>query len=157
MINKDDILDAQKKWSEGVIKMGTTKSQPQEAKKYAENFVDQMYAFDESSGCLFKPTKAQTTPFRDSREGAVSYFVGGNSSFSEDKGFALNPWKHIEFQNEKLFCYEDHAIASGHYFFTDDHNEKTKVEYTFSYTKDNNDQLKINLHHSSLPYSCSEA
>ena len=45
------------------------------------------------------------------------------------------------------------ALAMGNYFFTDLNGNKTKVEYTFAYIKHDIGDLKIILHHSSLPYS----
>jgi len=41
----------------------------------------------------------------------------------------------------------------GNYYFEDDKNEKLKVEYTFGFIKISPDQLRINLHHSSLPFN----
>jgi hypothetical protein len=45
------------------------------------------------------------------------------------------------------------ALVMGNYLFTDLNGDKTKVEYTFAYIKDDSEELKIILHHSSLPYS----
>ena len=43
----------------------------------------------------------------------------------------------------------------GNYYFTSEQDKKneTKVEYTFGYIKDINGNLRINLHHSSIPHS----
>ena len=38
-------------------------------------------------------------------------------------------------------------------YFEDDKKELLKVEYTFGFIKISPDQLRINLHHSSLPYN----
>jgi hypothetical protein len=43
-------------------------------------------------------------------------------------------------------------LAMGNYFFTDLSGIMVKVEYTFGYIRGNNGNLKINLHHSSLPF-----
>jgi hypothetical protein len=40
----------------------------------------------------------------------------------------------------------------GNYFFEDGEQKLLKVEYTFGFIRIK-DQLKINLHHSSLPYN----
>ena len=47
----------------------------------------------------------------------------------------------------------DNATAMGNYFFTQTNGNVVKVEYTFGYFLDSNQDLRINLHHSSLPYS----
>ena len=46
------------------------------------------------------------------------------------------------------------AVAMGNYFFTPtEGGEDVKVEYSFSYTKNDKGELKIILHGSHLPYS----
>ena len=40
----------------------------------------------------------------------------------------------------------------GNYYFIDNNDQSLKVEYTFGFIKVGNDELRINLHHSSLPY-----
>ena len=42
----------------------------------------------------------------------------------------------------------------GNYYFQINNNDPIKVEYTFAY-KLINDKLKIDVHHSSMPYSTS--
>ena len=90
--------------------------------------------------------------FRNNFESALSYFIGNNPSFSEDSGFALNPWVNVEFKNESINIYGDIGMAMGNYFFTDENGDITKVEYSFVY-KRIGDTVKIVLHHSSLPYN----
>ena len=70
----------------------------------------------------------------------------------EDKGFAINPWTNVRFENAGMILEENRAISMGNYFFKDQENEILKVEYTFGFIKINNNELRINLHHSSLPY-----
>ena len=90
-------------------------------------------------------------PFRNSYDEALSYFVGG--MLEEDKGFALQPWTAVRFENEDLLIRDDHALAMGLYYFTDTAGNETKVEYTFGYRLDDDGSVKIELHHSSLPFS----
>ncbi|WP_232517361.1 hypothetical protein [Aquimarina aggregata] len=52
---------------------------------------------------------------------------------------------------------ENRALAMGNYFFTDINGQDTKVEYTFGYRKDTNGKLKIDVHHSSLPFNIEES
>ncbi len=87
---------------------------------------------------------------------AKSYFIGGNPDYPEDGGFALNPWIEVHFENAGFIFEESRAIAMGNYFLTDLKGEKTKVEYTMGFVKDASGKLKINLHHSSLPYKPSK-
>ena len=44
-------------------------------------------------------------------------------------------------------------MAMGNYFFTDPDGVEVMVEYTFGYMLDDAGELRIVLHHSSLPYA----
>ena len=70
----------------------------------------------------------------------------------EDKGFAINPLTKVRFENSGIIIDGDRAIAMGNYYFTDLSGSEAKVEYTFGY-KLIDGKLKIDLHHSSFPYS----
>ena len=116
------------------------------------DFINKMYNY-ENGIVQFKPTKASDSQFRGDVKAALSYFIGSDSDFIEDKGFALNPWVKVDFENNSINIINDIAIAMGNYFFTDNDGGKTKVEYSFVYKKNDIGDLKIILHHSSLPYS----
>ncbi len=146
-----EVDKAREDWAKAVIEIGAAGEKSiTKAKEQAKQAVETHYAFDEGP-VLFKPTKAAERPFRSTKEEAISYFVGG--SVSEDQGFALQPWTNIRFDNHDTIIDEDSALASGEYYFTSGQTgEETKVEYTFGFIKDQDGNLKINLHHSSLPY-----
>ena len=153
MISKQEIAEAQKVWAEGIVQIGKAKDQGEQHQLVAKEFLQRNYAFDTNSGCLFKPTKASQFPFRNDLKSALSYFVGNDSDFTEDSGFALQPWTNVEFKNSGYQLFEDNAIVMGEYVFTAKSGEKVKVEYTFGYIKSDLGSLKINLHHSSIPFS----
>ena len=44
------------------------------------------------------------------------------------------------------------GLAMGNYFFTTPEGDEAKVEYSFGYTLDADGNVRINLHHSSMPY-----
>jgi len=48
-------------------------------------------------------------------------------------------------------------MAMGNYFFTGKDGSETKVEFTFGYFLDTEGNARINLHHSSVPYSAGPA
>tara|TARA_B100001758_G_C18281884_1_gene542083 strand:- start:573 stop:1031 length:459 start_codon:yes stop_codon:yes gene_type:complete len=151
MITKDLIHEAQKKWGEGIVKIGTLKNNDSECLQYTTSFLNEMYDFD--NVVLFKPTKASVEQFRPTFKMALSYFIGGHDSFcSEDDGFAMKPWVEVKFENSGYIIEDSRAIAMGNYFFKDSSNKEVKVEFTFGY-KLNNGKLVIDLHHSSLPFS----
>ena len=145
-----EVMEAQKIWGEAIVAIGEAYTQKEDYKALAEEIVDTLYGYDEGV-VLFKPTKASEKQFRLTKEEAVSYFVTG--VVSEDRGFAIQPWSKVRFENAEIIINGDSAIAMGNYYFTDANTEKeAKVEFTFGYFKDENGKLLINVHHSSFPY-----
>ena len=151
-IREEDVLSIQKEWADSIISIGKIFLNNGDYKLEAEKTLKKLYAFN-ISNVLFKPTFASQNQFRNSFEDALSYFVGGN--IEEDNGFAIKPWFKIRFSENKIIISHDTAIAMGNYYFTsvDDKKNETKVEYTFGYIKDKRGNLRINLHHSSIPHS----
>ena len=150
MITKEQVLEAQKLWGDGVVKIGALKDNREECEAYASRFLDNRYAFDGT--VLFKPTKCEIEQFRPTKAEALSYFIAGDDrACHEDGGFAINPWTKVRFENTGFILEENRAIAMGNYFFTDLQGNDAKVEYTFGYILVGG-ELKIDLHHSSFPY-----
>ena len=148
-MTEEDIIKAQKSWSDGIIKMGKISKDRESLETYASNFLDRIYNFDEQ--VLFKPTKAKDIQFRNNKNSAISYFIGGKErECDEDKGFALSIWSKITFENSDIILAEESALAMGNYIFEND-DSKIKVEFSFGYKKVNG-LVKINLHHSSIPF-----
>ena len=90
----------------------------------------------------------------ETKEEALSYFVGGGNP--EDHGFAIQPWSKVRFENNEVIFNPGGktAEAMGNYYFTDAKTDKeVKVEFTFGYEKLKHGEVKIFLHHSSLPYN----
>ena len=149
MITKEDIIRAQKQWSEGIIKMGEISNNRVLLESFVSEFLDDMYNFQEK--VLFKPTKAKIEQFRNNKESAISYFIAGDTKkCSEDNGFALSKWSKIVFENSDIIIKGNQGLAMGNYTF-ENSETKIKVEYSFSYIKIN-ESIKITLHHSSIPY-----
>ena len=144
-ITKQEILAAQKAWGDGIVAIGASKDH----EKTAIELLDKLYGY-ELGPVLFKPTKASVVEFRDTKEEALSYFVTGKEP--EDKGFALAPFTKVRFDNKGIVIDCDSALAQGNYYFTKIDGTEIKVDYSFGYVLDKSGHLKINLHHSSLPY-----
>ncbi|MBT0587574.1 phosphoribosyl-AMP cyclohydrolase [Alteromonas oceanisediminis] len=141
-----EVEAAQKAWGDGIVKIGQAK----DAKAAAVAHIDKFYAFD-SGTVLFKPTLASVDQFRGTEKEALSYFIG--QDMKEDNGFALAPYTNVRWENEGIITDGDSAMSMGNYFFTKTNGEEVKVEYSFGYMKDDEGNVKINLHHSSLPYT----
>ena len=140
------------KWADIVLQIGKAHREKKNLDKLVSELLHDIYAFNQGD-VLFKPTLAKHEQFRSKKEEFVSYFLGQNNVCKEDTGFAIKNWKSIKFENYKVVENNDNLLAMGNYFFENDKNEFLKVEYTFGFIRINNNELRINLHHSSLPYS----
>ncbi|PWL32367.1 MAG: phosphoribosyl-AMP cyclohydrolase [Roseivirga sp. XM-24bin3] len=152
-ITEREVVEAQKLWGQGIVRIGKVFSDNGDYSKEAADFIQEMYGYDLSS-VLFKPTLAANDQFRSSFDAALSYFVGGNEAYAEDKGFAIKPYTKVKFDNVGIINNSCRmAVAMGNYYFTDTNGAETKVEYTFAYVKDKSGKLRIVTHQSSLPYN----
>ena len=142
----------QKKWADMILKIGKGYREKIKLDDLVHELLHKVYAFDHCR-VLFKPTLASLNQFRSTKEEFTSYFLGQNKVCKEDKGFAIKNWKSIKFENFKVVNYNDQLLSMGNYYFEDNKNELLKVEYTFGFIKVSPDQLRVNLHHSSLPYN----
>lgn len=150
-ITKKDVLKAQKAWGDGIVAISDVFLEKGDYKKRAAKHIKELYAYDHSE-VLFKPTLASDDQFRQTFDEALSYFVGGK--ISEDGGFAIKPWSTVRFGQQQIITDSDSAVAMGNYFFTPvGSQEETKVEFTFGYMQDKEGNLRINVHHSSLPFA----
>lgn len=155
-IAEQEVLDAQKAWGEGIVKIGNAYLDEGDYKTAATEHINNFYNYQESS-VLFKPTLTSEKQFRTDFEGALSYFVGGNENYTEDHGFAIKPWGGVRWENIGTKIIGNMAVAMGNYYFTPAQGgDEVKVEYSFAYTKGNDGKLKIILHDSHLPYNPAE-
>ena len=153
-ITEADIKAAQDGWGKALIQIsddyaagGITK-----AKATANAVLDAAYGYN-MGVVLFKPTLTYgERTFRTTKEGALSYFVGNDKAYPEDSGFALKGWKKYEYKNAGIFINGDVALTQGHVILTDKDGEITIVDKSWGFKKDNKGQMRIVLHHSSLPY-----
>ena len=149
---KKKVFNNQNEWATNIVKIGRAYLDNQNYIKMTEEFLDKLYLFEKGK-ILFKPTKAKEKQFRVNKAEFMSYFIGYNKVSDEDKGFVLEPWEKVHFENFDIVSYEDIIISMGNYFFINYKDEKIKAEYSFGYCFDINKNLKIIFHHSSLPYN----
>lgn len=151
MITVDQIEKAQATWGNAIVTIGAFSVEEREEKTRA--LLLELYDFGANGDqtILFKPTKAAVVPFRPGLEDALSYFITG--IHSEDKGFALAPYNEVLFRDRRHIIAGDgqSATSMGHYYFRDVKGDYTKVEFSFGYRLVDG-ALKINLHHSSIPF-----
>ena len=131
-------------WKDGVIEIGRIHLEGGDYKKSAELFVSTHYAFD-SEEVLFKPTFTKEVIFRNSKDLALSYFIGGE--VAEDKGFALKPWEEIRLEELNIIEQDNLMVAMGTLNFKPlKLEENTLIAFTFLLI-DADDSLKIKVHH----------
>ena len=146
------VNNTQNRWADLILKIGKEYKKNSNLQNLVDELLHEIYSFNHCD-VLFKPTMAVSQQFRSSKNEFISYFLGQNNVCKEDKGFAIKNWKSIKFENYKIVDLDKYVISMGNYFFEDENNKSLKVEFTFGFIKINNNELKINLHHSSLPYN----
>ena len=133
-------------WKDGVIEIGRIYLEGGDYKKCAEKFISTHYAFD-SEEVLFKPTFTKEIIFRNSKDLALSYFIGGE--ISEDNGFALKPWEKIRLEELNIIEENNSMVAMGILNFRPLNLEEITI-IAFTFLLINTDEsLKIKVHHSS--------
>ena len=148
-ISEQAVIDAQKTWGEGIVAISKVHADGGDYTARAKEHINDLYAYGETN-VMFKPTMAAEDQFRETFDEALSYFIGQDGT--EDKGFAISGWTNVRWENNGIYTNDTSAMAMGNYYFTGPDGNETKVEYSFGYVLVDGG-LKINLHHSSLPFS----
>ncbi len=157
-ITEAEVKAAQDGWGKALIQISDdyTSGGISKAKATANAVLDAAYGYN-MGVVLFKPTLAHgEQTFRTTKAGALSYFVGDDKAYSGDSGFALKGWKKYEYKNAGVYINGDLALTQGHVILTDKDGKVTTVDKTWGFKKDGKGQLRIVLHHSSLPYQPSK-
>lgn len=158
IITYDEVNAAQQAWCDALVKIGQLKEEGGDYKSFAEQVIDEAYNYDQGK-VFFKPTLAYgEKTFRNDKAGALSYFIGGNENYPEDKGFALKPWVKARYdnagdKNEGIQIYGSVAITMGNVWVTDKEGNEVMVDKTWVFKKGKDGKLRIIVHKSSLPYS----
>ncbi len=158
IITYDEVNAAQQAWCDALVKIGKLKEEGGDYKAYAEKVLSEAYNYDYGK-VFFKPTLAfgdQT--FRNTKKGALAYFVGGDLDYPNDKGFALTPWVKARYDNagntnEGIQIYGSVAITMGNVWVTDKTGKEVMVDKTWVFKKGKDGKLRIIVHKSALPYS----
>jgi len=154
-ITEAQVLQAQQGWCKGLLAISEAYATGgfAKAKATAKQVLDQAYAY-QYGPVAFKPTlTVAPQTFRSTKAGALAYFVGGDPSFPNDKGFAIKPWKTCSVRNQVIQLHGMFATTMGNVDFTNDKGAVTTVDKTWTFIREPDGTIRIVLHHSSLPFS----
>ena len=158
IITYDEVNAAQQAWCDALVKIGKLKEDGGDYKAFAEEVLSNAYNYDKGK-VFFKPTLAYgDQTFRNTKKGALAYFVGGDPEYPNDKGFALTPWVKARYdnageKNEGIQIYGSVAITMGNVWVTDKTGKEVMVDKTWVFKKGKDGKLKIIVHKSALPFS----
>ena len=160
-IRVSDVKAAQDTWCEALITISKTHDEGglAKSKPLAGEVIDAAYGY-QFGPVAFKPTWAKgDVTFRDTRSGAVSYFVGDDPAFG-DPGFAIgtpganrSPWVKCEPEIFVIQSFGNTANAMGWVHLEAADGTTSKVDKTFGYVRDDDGALRIVVHHSSTPFA----
>jgi len=153
----EEVNAAQQAWCDALVKIGEIYTEGGDYKGYANQVLTDAYDYDNGT-VFFKPTLAYgERTFRTTKEGALSYFVGGDPNYPEDKGFAIKPWIKARYDNigdgqQGVQIYGNVGITMGHVYCTDKDGNETMVEKVWVFKKGDDGKVRIILHKSALPF-----
>ena len=155
-ITEADVEAAQQAWCDGLVAIGKIYKARGEYKAAASKMIDDLYDYKDGK-VFFKPTLAfGKNTFRSTKEGALSYFVGGNKDFPEDTGFALKEWVKVRYDNNAaengIQIHGNVAITMGNVYLTNSKGEEVMVDKTFVFRKCKDGKLRLCVHKSALPF-----
>ena len=155
-ITEAEVNAAQQAWCDGLVKIGKVYKDGGDYKAAASQLIDDLYDYKDGV-VFFKPTLAfGKNTFRSTKEGALSYFVGGNMHFPEDTGFALKQWVKARYDNNAaengIQIHGDIAITMGNVYLTNAKGEEVMVDKTFVFRRCKDGKLRLCAHKSALPF-----
>jgi hypothetical protein len=156
-ITEDEVNAAQQAWCDALVRIGAVHAEGGDFHAVASGLIDGLYDYAEGT-VFFKPTLAfGKNTFRSTKRGALSYFVGGDSDFPEDTGFALKHWVKVWYDNNAaengIQIHGNLAITMGNVYLRNAAGEEVIVDKTFVFRRCADSRLRLCVHKSALPYS----
>jgi len=155
-ITEAEIQEAQAAWGDGLVSISTAFNNDEDYVSVAVAVLEDLYGYDYGP-VLFKPTIASDVPFRFDWDGAASYFIGESApvTISEDgAGFATNVWTEVSFEDDWTYVINgETAIGMGTVVITTGDGEEVVVQKSMAWFRGTDGELRLQLHHSSVPFS----
>ena len=155
-ITREDVNAAQTAWCDALVTIGQVYSRVGTTRRLPAWLIDELYDYKDGT-VFFKPTLAfGANAFRSTKEGALSYFIGGDPNFPEDTGFALKRWVKVRYDNNAaengIQIHGDIAITMGNFYLTNSEGKEIMVEKTLVFRRCSDGKLRLCAHKSALPY-----
>lgn len=155
-ISEAEVIAATEAWGKGLVSISIAydgnENNFEKAKALASEFIDKAYGY-QLGPVLFKPTMTrQPQTFRTTKAGALAYFVGDDKAYPYDDGFALLPWRSASYKPVGIQINGAVASTMGRLDLRDAEGNATVVDKTWVFKKDDRGQLRIIVHHSSMPF-----
>ncbi|MCE9556718.1 MAG: hypothetical protein K8T91_25495 [Planctomycetes bacterium] len=154
-ITEDEVNAAQQAWCDGLVRISKIHKEGGDYTAAASQFIDDLYDFKDGK-VFFRPTLAVAPQaFRTTKAGALAYFVGGNTAYPHDKGFALSPWVKAEYDNavkgsNAIQIHGDIALTMGNVYLTGADGQQVVVDKVFAFRKCADGKLRLVVHKSAL-------
>ena len=160
-ITIEEVKNTQNGWCDALLQISKTYHDKgfKEAKNLSSKIIDIAYGYD-IGPVAFNPTWTyQEKNFRPTKRGALSYFVGGDSKFKQDPGFAIgspgnerSQWMKCEIKNAVIQLLGGSANTMGNVTFTAKNGFSSTVDKTWTFLKTYDGNIKIILHESATPF-----
>ena len=154
-ITEAEVNAAQQAWCDGLVAIGKVYKDGGDYKAFASRFIDDTYDFKDGR-VFFRPTLAVAPQaFRTTKPGALAYFVGGDSNFPDDKGFALAPWVKCRYDNaiegsNAIQIHGNIALTMGNVHVEGADGNKVMVDKVFAFRKSPDGKLRMIVHKSAV-------
>ena len=157
-MTEDEVNEAQQAWCDGLVAISKAYKKGGDYRGLAGKFIDDLYDFQDGR-VFFRPTLAMAPQnFRTTRAGALSYFIGEDPNFPNDKGFIKLGWVSATYDNciegkEAIQIHGNIAIAMGNVYLRNEVNiggTETVVDKVFVYRKDDDGNLRLIVHNSAV-------
>lgn len=116
----------------------------------ARKHIDKNYNI-ESGEFMFKIGNETSSNYRSTYDGILSYFIGKNKAFPNDKGITKQNWRKIDWNNNGIIKDGDMAIVMGQATLTNQNGETRLQNYTMCLKKTEGGNLKLIAHKIAKP------
>jgi hypothetical protein len=156
VITEDEVGNMNKAWGDSLANISKTYEEEgfDAAKNLTEQLIDKFFCFHLGIPVGVKPSRAVAPQtFRTTPEGVLANYVGNNSDYPNDTGFALKGWVKVENYPSTILLLGRVALFMGTYSLTNKDGNVTLLDITWGFLKEDDGNLCFTIGHGSLPYS----